>query len=35
MAVNDRSPSLTAVNSAVRSAQHVSPNDAFSTLQPW
>ena len=34
MAVNVRAPSLIALNSAVRSAQLVSPKEAFSTLQP-
>ena len=34
IAVNSRAPSLTALNIAVRSAQFVKPNDAFSMLQP-
>ena len=34
MAVNSRAPSLTALNSAVRSAQLVSPKEEFSMLQP-
>ena len=34
-AVNSRSPSLTALSAAVRSAHIQRPNEAFSTLHPW
>ena len=34
MAVKARVPAATAVKTAVRSAQQVSPNEAFSTLTP-
>lgn len=30
-----RAPSVTAAKSATRSAQQVTENDEFSTLQPW
>ena len=35
MAVNSFTPSLTAFHTALRSAQIVSPYEAFSMLQPW